>query len=599
MEAALADATRAVNDQATMWETGSLETLSSIESLDSDGGASDLYQFSDGDDGVADAHNESLSSSDGNGEEAPDEDAPEAPAEGPDALLASKAPYRQPYGSRKGQDGNVTRVDIDQAFKLRVCEKWEQLKTEHTLKGKLRHGTFSLLSAWVTATSKGKFKVCRASQVEMWCSLKGKGALERSKKRCRQPGAGTKVLDHVKEATMKGYVTGLREAFVRVTVQKLFEKARDVYGKDMSRGWMQKFLSRNKLRVKSVKRNTPKSTEEIHANCQSFLEKLHGVVGSGAVKFVLNFDEVPMSLSGNMSRGLSSIALAAEKDIRISFDAADTKRCATVILGAAVNLETRESFPLKPFLLLKGSPKRESILNEVYDGRVAVCWTECGVITGKFMLKYAKHIAHELQNHNGGAEATAAVILDSARAHYSATVVKAFHAASLIPVRIPGGCTSWIQFVDTDLAFVYRTKHLGLYFKATPVIVKRSQKQKRHLLADITARATNAAFESVGIVRAFVNLGYLDPTSVRLRTDKQFVYVPKEIDVDMQLDAIRDAIRVGKQQAVDEIAVAPPPPPTAKQAAKRGPKPKVRVVEVPAKNAMLTAWLLPKPKLEE
>ena len=140
---------------------------------------------------------------------------------------------------------------------------------------------------------------------------------------------------------------------------------------------------------------------------------------------------------------------------------------------------------------------------------------------------------------------------------------------------------------------VYRTKHLALYFKATPVSVKRTAKQKRHLLADITARATKESFVSVDIIKAFTRLGYLDPTSTRLRTDTPFFYVAKPIDVPSQVQAIQEAIQTGKDQAAAEVAGVTEPEKKSEAKKKPGPKTKQQKSEVPA-SGMLNAWLIQK-----
>ena len=99
------------------------------------------------------------------------------------------------------------------------------------------------------------------------------------------------------------------------------------------------------------------------------------------VTFVVCFDEVPLSVSGRMSHATTIVEVGAP-DVRIKQDDIDNKRAGTTLLGVGVFLRERfaacKVFQIPPYLLLRGEPKRASILAELYDKGIVVGWTPKG-----------------------------------------------------------------------------------------------------------------------------------------------------------------------------------------------------------------------------
>lgn len=136
------------------------------------------------------------------------------------------------------------------------------------------------------------------------------------------------------------------------------------------------------------------------------------------------------------------------------------------------------------------------------------------------MKLYVPFVKQQVEEFCPGAKA--AVILDCARAHISPSICKQFIDPGMCPIKIPGGCTSWLQFIDTDAAFVFRSHQQRLYFQVSPQATKRSSKMKRHLLVWLVAKAWGTTATTLNIFAAFERLGYIDPTKTNLRVQFQY-----------------------------------------------------------------------------
>ena len=86
-------------------------------------------------------------------------------------------------------------------------------------------------------------------------------------------------------------------------------------------------------------------------------------------------------------------------------------------------------------------------------------WTAKGIINSDFMCqKYAPHLRGAV-----GSDALGMVVIDSASAHCTELVNNKFESSDLLPAVIPGGFTSWLQFIDTDYASTHRSLHSRYY----------------------------------------------------------------------------------------------------------------------------------------
>ena len=567
MEIAKDDAKQTAASATQSWEVGSIETAETVISLDSDCDDEIPTFFGRHSwEGVIAGELEESEEEEAGEDEQSAVVADELPPRFKQSAVADELPprFKQRYGCRKGVDGTMNRRDIDEAFKIATLQRWDVLVAENTVKGKLKHGTFTQLAEWVHKQSNGRYKVCNRHQLDAWRVRKDH--LKVSKKRFRCAGGGRKVQVEAGEARMLGFVRGLRFANSRVTVLMLLEESAVVFGTKRSQGWASKFMARNKLRVRTAKRASIKTDAEVSDALNRFYNLISGVLAANICKVVVNFDEVPMSLSGSMGRNFRGIVEESGKHSTTSFDAADTKRMSTVILGAAVEISTWLSFPLTPFILLKGRPKQQRVLDERYHPQVRVAWTDCGVINLRFMREYVRYLRSEINKFQNGA--ICMLVLDSARSHISPSIIDCFQQNGFVPVCVPGGCTPLVQFVDTDVAACYRAHHTKLYFAETPTARKRSSKMKRHLFAALVAEAWSETLHATDVAAAFDRLGYFDPNFAAPRTKEPFVFVPDgaaPTNVQALIDA---AVAKGEADAVALVAqpaASAPPLATAKK----------------------------------
>jgi hypothetical protein len=321
---------------------------------------------------------------------------------------------------------------------------------------------------------------------------------------------------------------------------------------------------------------------------QTFHEMVYRCLPS--VEAVLNFDEVPMSLSGSLGR-LRTVTHISDKDVRGNFDAGVFKRSCTVICTAGCRRVNGEwvAFSVKPIILLKGEPQQARVLAETYDNRVVVAWTKKGVITTTSMLTViVPHLRASLDFINVG---RCLVILDSAKSHVTPSVVTAMWGKSLPAAVIPAGCTSWLQWVDTHCAAVYRSKHTEAFRPFAQS--KMTAAVKRRLVARLVADSFPAVLRD--IAADFETLGYTDPSKAKLRNIEYNFNPPALTNEQLEQDKNRMNERIiAAQEEGAAAAVARPPAPAAagKKAVARPIRPALPVN--PAQD--LRRWFAPKPK---
>ena len=227
--------------------------------------------------------------------------------------------------------------------------------------------------------------------------------------------------------------------------------------------WLLKW---NRLAVRSVKKFTMKIEDEIEDAAQKLNSYMFRLLGTKRITFVLNFDEVPLSVSGRMGK-IKTIASIDDKYVRVSFDPNDNKRCGNGILGVGVffnaSLAACKVFQIPPYILFKGEPKTAAILAE-----------------------------------------------------------QQFECCDFLPGFIPAGFTAWLQFVDTDVACTYR-KHHGDIYDVGPE--PKTAKQKRAFLARAAMQAWSTTMSGVNVANSFANLGYLDLCIASLRCAPKYKFI--------------------------------------------------------------------------
>ena len=354
-----------------------------------------------------------------------------------------------------------------------------------------------------------------------------------SGKRCRQKRKQT-YKSAALDAHCIGFVQGKRETGAQVTVNTILQAANnylrssatlqhDLGQSSITTKYVRNWMKRCHFKLKAVKKRSKLTEEEVYKKTQSLLVHVFRVLPW--VDMVMNFDEVPMSLSGSMSGNIKTVTGVEDTAVKCNICPGDFKRCATLIIFVAVvrDGDGWKEVVCEPILLLKGEPKSENLQNEKYCKGIRVAWTKKGVITSTAMADVV--IPHTKAIANGR---RALCIMDAASSHNTAAMVNSFAAHDIHCSVIPAGLTSWMQWVDTHGAARYRSLHFEQYrpFAGIP----KSAGNKRQLLAKICAKTAPMIQDNV--VNQFLSLGYTNPAACRLRDHLEFRFVPPEVSAD-------------------------------------------------------------------
>ena len=269
--------------------------------------------------------------------------------------------------------------------------------------------------------------------------------------------------------------------------------------------------------------------DEILSKVQKFHEFIHRSLQTKLFRRVINFDEIPISVRGTMS-ALKTVAVRGDPDVVVKVNPNDSKRCATLISGAVVeideNFNSVAHFFLKPMILWKA--KGVIMQKESFDPRTGRAFTPKGVANTEFFLSaYVPYLKKQLFEETAH---PSLLISDSCRSYVTQQVLDSFlKSAHCYPAVFPAGCTSWIQWID-----VYYASHYNQHEKLwqSEHNLPRTSAQKRQWVHSIVARAHAKTVENMDVKKQFEHLGYTNPTLAKLRskTLKNYSFVPSSIE---------------------------------------------------------------------
>ena len=389
------------------------------------------------------------------------------------------APCLKP-GLRSTAEGKRYRVDVSIGVQKKVIEHFDATETE-SCKG------FRAFRTWVATTfPKENVRVFKRSQIHKWkksIAAHDQGHTVRDNKRCRIVTKPAKGPTSKLKTLLLAYFKGIRSVNGFVSIATLLHHAqlllktdddvkKDVKAYDDTHDARQKivlcprfiakFMKQNRLVLKQVKRRTTLTVPEVMLRAQTFHTHVHRCVRSGFVRFILNFDEMPGSVSGKMSGRVRVVTEIADKDVRLNISADDFKRCCTLIPCVGVMFKTdpggavtSHAFQLPTYVLFKGAPVMKAVLNETFDGRTKRGWTKKAVMTGKFMTDaYVPFLVSALQKLDLEGAKTGMLMLDSCRAHITPSVLQTLSCRNfpplvfILPFSQGGprrGCSGWTR----------------------------------------------------------------------------------------------------------------------------------------------------------
>ena len=362
-----------------------------------------------------------------------------------------------------------------------------------------------------------KFSLVNRRQLDNWkrATAKLDGLQPRGARRLSGAGRKTKSVG-VDEALWKWFCER-RAKNLAVTAKMLKTEADRVARQGsnvVTQKWIRSFRRRHRTTLRKSQRHTTLTDEECESRLNKFLTYVY--MQPNTTKAWVNFDEIPDSLAGLMSRG-ATLEHKGTENVVMQMGDKHFKRMATLIaiLGVCKESDNFVPFHLNPAIILKlHSPKVPSNPNNLL-----VTSNPTGVINSVYMRDaFIPYLVKQLQKLDGGA----LVVLDSATAHISPAVLNAFCRAGLPYAIIPGGLTMFIQAIDVAQVAVYREEHHALYLQMVEGGRKVSASACRNAYIDLSYRGYMAALKRLNVPQTFQDLGYIDPTKVKLRIPFEF-----------------------------------------------------------------------------
>lgn len=145
---------------------------------------------------------------------------------------------------------------------------------------------------------------------------------------------------------------------------------------------------------------------------------------------------------------------------------------------------------LKPVLIFKGGGRISNTEMALHDPRVHIMFQESGVTDGPTMMQI-------LQKWFPAHGPPILLVLDSARQHWTPDVKAEMKARNLIPVRVPEGMTSFIQFLDVFWFFRFKSNYRRQYALATHGAKKMNLSEQRVAMSLLVAEAHHQTLKHV------------------------------------------------------------------------------------------------------
>ena len=391
-----------------------------------------------------------------------------------------------------------------------IAGKWKKLAKRLRGEGK----SFTEVQREVYEKSSGVVFVSTRHQLHTWCAKeyqRGTGSCSRVRGKKPQNALSTELL---------AWFKAQRENRVAVSVTMLKRKAAslNVGGDDLPRCFVSRWRARNCIVMRSIQRRTTKSPEQLRALIQSFHSYVYSARLQRSIRIFVNFDEIPVSFSGSMHGG-GTLEFRGTTDVLSSTDTNWDKRCGSFI-PILVVVQRSIGFDVvrvpSCFLLRRSAKKMWRLLN---PQKWLIEQTDSGVVTTHFisevMLPWLTDILKPLR---ADEKDTPLLIFDSASAHHSKTSLGVARTSFVVAV-IPGGCTQFVQPVDTVYAATFRRVYSQDYFQpwaaSKPGKLTAFQYCERMLQWMVEAHSTT--IDKCDVAKCFQQTGITTSTCISIR----------------------------------------------------------------------------------
>ena len=266
----------------------------------------------------------------------------------------------------------------------------------------------------------------------------------------RKTGSGRKVKYPNFEKKLLDYYKDLRKNGIGLSTRKLILHARSEAKKDkniqikFSRGWLQKFMRRNKISMRKKSTTVQKPIDQIAEISKKFLEKVHKLIYDTESKYdqdhIINVDETSIQRDAPPERTMED---QGAKKVVISSGGKEKERITTVV---TISLTGKR---LGQMIILKGKGIKK--VKCVVPNDVIISYNEkSSWMTSSIMLEWANFIlaphAKKLPPGKFGL-----LIMDNHKTHLDEKVVKKIESFKYHIQYLPPNTTGCTQPVDIGM----------------------------------------------------------------------------------------------------------------------------------------------------
>jgi hypothetical protein len=286
--------------------------------------------------------------------------------------------------------------------------------------------------------------------------------------------------------------------------------------------WVMRFLHRNNFCFKKIQRMTTLTPDARDAALCRYYGYLDTVPSRQNLRFVLNFDEVPISVAGTMG----NFSVLAQSGVPVSIHAAanDFKRAASAILTIAAQRTAAgwQMMNVPPALLLRTTTRRPLHTPQ----NLLVMRSSTGVVTTELIIQFIGWLLQSVLAVPNARLDETLIVLDSAAAHISKTTLAHLRSKGVHVAVIPGGLTQFTQPVDNGPARLFKHHMLATYvpWRSQNPAQKLKQVEALNLLIQ-NASDASAAMNMAEYPRLLEKMGCMGSANARPNGLPNFVFV--------------------------------------------------------------------------
>ena len=275
---------------------------------------------------------------------------------------------------------------------------------------------------------------------------------------------------------------------------------------DVPKHFVERFMERSKLVMRAVQRCTQIDATEARARVQRFHSFVYAVFKRREVNVIINFDEIPATLSGAMSRRLRVVENKGCEVVYSPHNPAHDHRIATLFAALCCIKENGawRSVPLPLAAIFIRCCKVDAAYN------TAIFSNETGVARSEWIIdSYIPLLVDRARSLIGDPKML--IVMDAARPHISQDVLRECKLRGIETAVIPGGMTSMLQSVDTSYVAKYRQAHLEYYLTYCDTHTIESAREQRTMFLHFANLAHRDVMNSLDVLSTFNALGYTNP----------------------------------------------------------------------------------------